>query len=195
MKYSQTITIQNPSVVTYLSLEEAYGDDLTCPCTNIAIEHREFISLSPTIHQLCSSDFISDRWLNYLRGASAGYISADFEHTGSFLFNILASSCRLAKQIIADALSIFYSTRYISSKVVHPDALEQEIEKVSNVYLNTISKTYAQSFELIRDMIISMHYCPVCQPLFSFQIPHISHRSQCLVSFQNTKTMANVRVN
>ena len=152
LEYSQRVTVQNPAVSTYLSLEKTYGDGVVCPCTNIAIERSEFVALSPTFHQVCSSDFISDQWLNYLRTVADLYVSAYFQYTGSALFTILASFCRLANQTINDALPIFYSTRYISSKVIDPVAFVEEMEEVIDFHISTISKTYAESFELIRDM-------------------------------------------
>ncbi|CAF5019105.1 unnamed protein product, partial [Rotaria sp. Silwood1] len=47
-----------------------------CPCSRISISYGEFTSLEPTYHQICSSDFISDRWINAIyTGSNATYFN------------------------------------------------------------------------------------------------------------------------
>ena len=152
LKISQTNTITSPSVTKYSSLEETYGDRVICPCTNIAIKRKDFLSLTPNYHQVCSSDFNSDRWLTYLRTTPASVVSTDFRYVGSVLFGILASFCRLANRTITDSLPNFYSTRYISSKMINVQEFNEEIQSIIDRYISTSSTAFAQSFKLIRDI-------------------------------------------
>lgn len=147
-----TNTMEHPSLTTYLILNAKYGDALICPCTNIAIERHYFLTITPIFHQVCSSDFVEEPWLNYLRSASSRYVSTDFRFTGSVLFTILASFCRLANETINDSLPSFYSTQFVSSKVINQKHLNDEIESIIDLYVSTSSNAFAQSFELIRDM-------------------------------------------
>jgi len=59
-----TISIANPSFNTYIDLEtSSYSNTLRCPCSMMKIPHQKFLSFSPILHQVCSSDLITDRWL------------------------------------------------------------------------------------------------------------------------------------
>ena len=37
-----------------------------CPCENISIEYKDFIEINTTFHAVCSSDFVSRQWRDYL---------------------------------------------------------------------------------------------------------------------------------
>ena len=41
-------------------------NELTCPCSNVAIPYHKFIRLTPIFHQVCSSDFVTESWINLL---------------------------------------------------------------------------------------------------------------------------------
>jgi hypothetical protein len=94
---THTIILNKPLLSVYLSHYEKYAETLTCPCSNIAIAQKEFISLTPTFHQICESDFVKINWLSYLNGASTYLLSSDFRVTGGVLFQILTSFCHLAQ--------------------------------------------------------------------------------------------------
>lgn len=49
---TNTVTIQSPTIDTFEQLEKNYPAKLTCPCSQIAIPHSTFLSISPTFHQV-----------------------------------------------------------------------------------------------------------------------------------------------
>ena len=55
----KTMTTSDPTLNTYKNLQVQYSILLKCPCSNIIIPHKTFISLSPRFHQVCSSDFVT----------------------------------------------------------------------------------------------------------------------------------------
>ena len=59
-------TIFNLNEFHYLKLEELYPNSLLCPCSSISIPYNNFITIQPEYHQICSSDFVSSEWINYI---------------------------------------------------------------------------------------------------------------------------------
>ena len=53
------ITIRQPSKDEFESLPF----DAQCPCSRGSISYDDFTSLEAILHQVCSSDFVSDRWI------------------------------------------------------------------------------------------------------------------------------------
>lgn len=78
------VTIHNPSVITFQELNEKYSTTLHCPCLMNTMAYKEFAVMDTRIHQICSSDFISDEWINalYVHDASR-YSAIDFRTTAS----------------------------------------------------------------------------------------------------------------
>jgi hypothetical protein len=134
---THTIIINTPPLSVYLSHYEKYSETLTCPCSNIAIAQEKFISLTPTFHQICKSDFVKINWLSYLNGASTYLLSSDFRVTGGVLFQILTSFCRLARDAINKSLPEFYSTRFISNNI--------------EFFFLTTANEFISSFDFVRN--------------------------------------------
>ncbi|CAF3585944.1 unnamed protein product [Rotaria sp. Silwood1] len=151
VQVTHTITVNTPLLEVYSSLYEKYAETLTCPCTNIAIEQQEFISLIPTFHQICHSDFVTSNWLSYLNAVSRYLLSSDFRETGSLLFQILTSFCQLAQDAINSSLPKFYSTRFVSNHVTDIKLLNKESQSRIQLYILTTANEFAYSFDFIRD--------------------------------------------
>ena len=54
----------NPSLTAYNELQTLHAGTLKCACSVTAIPYESFTLLSALSHQVCSSDFASDRWLS-----------------------------------------------------------------------------------------------------------------------------------
>jgi len=148
---THTIIVNTPLLSVYLSHYEKYAETLTCPCSNIAIAQEEFISLSPTFHQICESDFVKINWLSYLNGASTYLLSSDFRVTGGVLFQILTSFCHLAQDAINKSLPELYSTHFISNNVVSEQLLKNQSQSNIEFYLLTTANEFVSSFDFVRN--------------------------------------------
>ncbi|CAF1014240.1 unnamed protein product [Adineta steineri] len=153
LSVTHTTDVDAPILKDYLFLYQKYGTKLTCPCTNIAIAQRDFISLIPTFHQVCYSDFVNKSWLSYLNAASGKNLSSDFRSQGGVLFQILASFCRLSQDTINNSLNKFYSTRFISNDVLDEDLLNNQSLSHIKTYKSTTAREFINSFNNIRDTI------------------------------------------
>ena len=97
---TQTITIKTPSVDDYRVLYEKQGTKLSCPCSTITTQYQNFLYIEPQFHQLCSSDFVRDTWLNYTFNAQDLVDIFDFRSYASLIFHAMAAYCSLSSGTI-----------------------------------------------------------------------------------------------
>ncbi|CAF1302865.1 unnamed protein product [Adineta steineri] len=184
---THTTVVDAPILEVYSSLYQKYGTKLTCPCTNIAIAQRDFITLIPTFHQVCYSDFVKKSWLSYLNAASDKYLSSDFRSQGGLLFQILASFCRLSQDTIKNSLNKFYSTRFISNDVLDEDLLKNQSRSHIETYKSTTAREFVNSFNNIRDAISGNQLLSGFLTNFDFKPSKYSSEPQAyLVSYVST---------
>ena len=79
-----TMTIQNPTLAQIQSLPA----NRICPCSRISFSYDKFVSNNVSFHQVCSSDFVSNRWISSLfYGINASYfLETDFVPLASLNF-------------------------------------------------------------------------------------------------------------
>ena len=49
----------------YEKLQMKYSTTISCPCTQVLIEYHQFVELEPTYDAICSSQFVSQQWIDY----------------------------------------------------------------------------------------------------------------------------------
>ncbi len=113
-----TKTQLNPSLDTYKNLQILYSKTLECPCSNIIIPYRTFLSLSPILHEVCSSDFVTDQWISLLEKSTTGYNFPDWRNTAPSQFHFLSDLCKLANTTIEEAVQRFFLQSFIASIVL-----------------------------------------------------------------------------
>ncbi|UJR38908.1 hypothetical protein I4U23_031576 [Adineta vaga] len=55
--------VSNPTLSNYKYLKDLYPNTFRCSCSNAAIPYGKFLSLSPVLHRICSSDYITESWI------------------------------------------------------------------------------------------------------------------------------------
>ncbi|CAF4227799.1 unnamed protein product, partial [Adineta steineri] len=91
-----TVEITKPTYSTYQSLSLNYSQSLQCFCSDISIPYKSFLTIKPRFHDLCSSEFVSQDWINYLYGAGNlvyRYSFTDFRASAVGQFQLLTSLC------------------------------------------------------------------------------------------------------
>ncbi|CAF0815426.1 unnamed protein product [Adineta steineri] len=112
-----TVTIINPSLNTYKNLQMLYSATLNCPCSTKTISYRSFVSLSPVLHQVCSSGFITDDWVALLKRSTAKEPPNDWRNRAVSQFQLLSDFCELADKTINDSVDRFLKKFFIASTV------------------------------------------------------------------------------
>ncbi|CAF4314788.1 unnamed protein product, partial [Adineta steineri] len=60
---TKTVTIDKPTLTQYLDLYSTHSEVLTCPCTTISIGYEKFVQIQYTLHQVCNSTFVNNRYI------------------------------------------------------------------------------------------------------------------------------------
>jgi hypothetical protein len=111
-------TKPDPPLDTYKELQAKYSKTLKCPCSNMIIPYERFITLSPILHQVCSSDLVTDQWISILEHIKTGYEVPDWRNRAFSQFHLLSNLCKLANTTIDDAVHRFLRQLFIASNVL-----------------------------------------------------------------------------
>ncbi|CAF1245633.1 unnamed protein product [Rotaria sordida] len=153
---SVTNQISNPSSKTYENLLIQHSNTLQCPCSRMSIKYKSFMNLSVlNRHQVCSSDFIKDKWIEtlLLPNLQSTYSPTEFQTSAIGFFQLLASFCQFTEQYLTDELSALTNKSLIHSQVVSPLQLNIQIQSIIKQFQVDTSNSFLNILELIRVMI------------------------------------------
>ncbi|CAF1328222.1 unnamed protein product [Adineta steineri] len=138
-------TESKPSLLTYRDMQAKYSKSLRCPCSQVTIPHRKFVSLSPVLHQVCKSDFVTEEWLSLLKSIRTRRSDVDWRNRAFSQFHLLSELCKLANKTIDDARHRFLSQPFIVSNVLP----EIDFEKQLNLTLEQFFQSTIDYFGLL----------------------------------------------
>ena len=143
-----TRTILNPSLTTYNDYDLKYGNNLRCPCSQTIISYNSLISIHPTIHPICSSDFISDRWLKIVKNVY-DHTPQDWRNIAYAQFHLLARLCQLANNTINDAIEEFLIGSLVVSNVISLKEFNKQINQTLNGFFDSTLNSFVSLIELV----------------------------------------------
>ncbi|CAF1332885.1 unnamed protein product [Rotaria sordida] len=145
------IIVENPSEDQFINLPS----DAHCPCSRISLTYDEFISIQTRYHQICSSDFISDRWIKTINfGTNTTYFSAyDFRTEGSALFQSLESFCRLSKDYAIQSINSFNKDLFITPEALKESVFQSQTNVTIHQFQLSSSIEFTAQLELIQKLI------------------------------------------
>jgi hypothetical protein len=147
----QPRTVRNLSYSLYTQLFAQYPKTLICPCTTIAIPNKDFLELNASYHEVCSSIFVQDRWIDFLiRSQIIKLASIEFRHTGTGLFQMLTSLCEQAKQMIDNELLTFDDTPFITANVMSSDLFSEQTIASVDLLISSLQNNFRNLHLLIR---------------------------------------------
>ena len=110
------VVVQSPSLAQFEQLINQHPSTLSCPCSQVIVPYRTFLSFSPQYHQVCSSDFISSAWISGLFSLNTSrYLPLDFRNGASSQFQVLAALCSFTANSVSNALTEFGAQQLITS--------------------------------------------------------------------------------
>lgn len=194
-----TVTINNPSQVTFERLQSMYPSSLQCPCSSISIPYGHIISIEPIYHQLCSSMFISNEWIilldNFFRSY---YMQLDFRATGTSIFQLLRTFCQTVQTSVQDALDVFNQIGLlISPQVLSSTAFSIQADAIIAQFKLTIPNTFLRTLSFVRGVIQSNQFLPAVHTNRQPCIPYINkntlrasvYNSKCTKQKQNVQNI------
>ncbi|CAF5089509.1 unnamed protein product, partial [Rotaria sp. Silwood1] len=140
---TRLIIVSSPSVNDFENIVNRYTTTIACRCSQASILYSQIVALNVRFHQVCSSDFVSEKWFSSLFNVNtSNYYPLDFRLMASAQFQILSILCRISRQAVIDALKEFDATTILSPSALSRDvittyigtSIEQFQKKTLNSY-------------------------------------------------------------
>jgi hypothetical protein len=129
-----------PKLALYKKLQKQYPDTLRCPCSKTAIPYGTFVNVEPSFHQVCSSDFISQSWIDFAFETNTTFIwPMDIRTSLSPMWQLIAAVCSGAMKTIPDALNEFSSLPLINPLILPEDLLRTKTHTALDLILQVVS--------------------------------------------------------
>ncbi|CAF3930412.1 unnamed protein product [Adineta steineri] len=119
-----------PSHEKFSQLARDYPDTLHCPCSKSSINYDKFVNTKVSFHQVCSSEFIQQAWIDKLftnKDISIESID-DARITLSFFWQTIAGLCIASNKSWNDILANFGTTSFITPTVVAEQVIRIQAE-------------------------------------------------------------------
>ncbi|CAF1294864.1 unnamed protein product [Adineta steineri] len=146
------VTIQSPSLSTFIELDNQYSLTLNCPCNQTISEYHHFIfNFKPQYHEICSSDFISRRWidLHLIKPPAAHLYTNDIRYQSPIHFQLLSTLCHAAQQTVDDHLQSFNQTKFITNQVLRNSSFQIRVNSIIDQFKRILPESYQRTIQLI----------------------------------------------
>ncbi|CAF1669857.1 unnamed protein product [Adineta ricciae] len=151
-----SFTIPFPSESTFESLQRKYSSKLSCPCSQPAVSFSEFLSIEPNAyHQICSSDFVSFRFLDILWGnkASHSYFSPVDDKVLSTQFRLLAALCSLAKSTVEERIRTLSNRELVTVEPLSRHSFDDQIHSIVSSFRRETPRDFRRTHEYVNGML------------------------------------------
>ena len=148
---TKTATIPGSSFQRYLQFASRFSKTLTCSCTKISINYEKILRVTYNLHQVCTRDFVTENWTDYLSLQSESVSNFDCRATSVFTFQSLRILCQSVNTTITDSLNSFYSSQYITASVTPSEIFQSQTESLVQQFISSTTNTYRLSLQMIRD--------------------------------------------
>ena len=144
------ITVEQPTKDQF----ESIPVNAQCPCSRVSLSYGEFSSIQVSFHQVCASDFVSNRWITMINsGLNLPYLFwRDFRLFSSGQFQALASFCLLSKSNVNHSIALFALSTLLSPQVLTETLLRSRIQADSDQFQLTAFNTFTPQLNLVREM-------------------------------------------
>lgn len=109
----------------------------------MAVSYRSFLNIQPIFHQLCSSDFVQQDWIDHLTSLDID-LSDDFTYLGALIFRSLTAFCHSTNQTVANALDKFLANPLINEEMLEQDRFQQQIQATLESFRLSTELSYSQ---------------------------------------------------
>ncbi|CAF0739806.1 unnamed protein product [Adineta steineri] len=175
IEVTKVSNVNSPDLTQYLDLYSKYPQTLTCPCTDITIKYEEFLEIEYTLHQLCSSTFVTNDWIAYLAQnhvLTTDYV-AGFLELGTYMFQALKTFCESSNKTISDSLSQFYFNEYTSLTVISKQLFESQSQILMDQFKSSTKNTFLSLLQTLRDTTQANTPMSAVQSAYVFVLPDI----------------------
>ena len=149
-----TNVISTPFQTQYATLMALYSDTMQCPCTNISVAYKHFITVNNTFHQVCSSDFVKEDWLKFLFGDSiwASQEKYDLRVRGAAYFRFLSALCKISQTTINNAVNQFLTESFVSAQAISQSEFLIQLDVITQLFKKITPLQFSRILKLFRDI-------------------------------------------
>ena len=149
-----TITKYLPTVHEFIQLAIRYPGSTRCPCSHTSIGFNEFTRLDVTYHAVCSSDFISQAWIDATFTENVPrFLPIDVRKTLSVFWQSVRSLCALVKSAVSDGFDDFKAKPFLSPEAQTAEYLQTQVRLTLNFSLENSLAKLQRNLLMIRQSI------------------------------------------
>ena len=153
-RQTTTYRIERPSLGTYQDLLQHHAGSLQCSCSQIAITYDVFLDIQPHFHSICSSDFVSEAWIQHVFANSsliAAHSKTDFLASAVSQFQLLASLCGLSQDTTDTSHAQLLNSALVETQLLPINLLNDRVQfRVNTSRFSTVN-TFINTLDLVRD--------------------------------------------
>ena len=144
-----------PSSKKFAHLIGKYPSTLHCPCSQMSIAYETFVFARVEFHQVCSSQFIQQSWIDVVfaeQNRSATSID-DHRRMLSFFWQVIADYCDISKSVWVNTLTAFGGSHMLSSEAVAENVVRSQAEASLDDQKQLAQTAFARNSLLIRRIV------------------------------------------
>ena len=144
-------TVKRPTQATYERLLKKYSATLQCPCAHVSIPYGTFVNVVPIFHQVCSSYFVSQAWIDFVFATNTTFIwPMDVRTSLSAMWQLISALCQSAKNSLNDAIDQFNNSTLINTMVLSEEVLQAQSTAALDISCRAASSTLVRPFLAIQ---------------------------------------------
>ncbi|CAF1401105.1 unnamed protein product [Adineta ricciae] len=131
-----TKAFNEPTFDSYNHLKHKYDDKLRCSCLSISSTYKQYVTIVPIFHQICKSQFISEKWRDDLTRDIFSNLSIydikDYRRFLSAHLQFLQGLCELSIESVKTSIDQFLSSFLVTTELLSESEFQSRIH--SNIY-------------------------------------------------------------
>ena len=125
---TENIVEYSPSISRFSYFAKVYPNTIKCRCSKIAIAYETFVNIKADFHQVCSSEFITQKWIDSIFVQDT-IKDPDIRSYLPFFWQIIAGFCVASNSTWALALGKFNESYAFTEVAITEDILRIRVEE------------------------------------------------------------------
>lgn len=149
----QTSSVQRPSFEKYKNFYDEYESNIECTCSAIVTPYSAILSISPVLHPICSSDFVTDDWLWGLTFTNGANHPEDWFRKSVSQFRLFMKLCNLTKSTVNDMLNQLNLRKVITSKLMSENEFYERLNVTIDAMIQSTEIHYRVIVETLKILL------------------------------------------
>ncbi|CAF4581372.1 unnamed protein product [Rotaria sp. Silwood2] len=162
-----------PSNEKFIQLARKYPNTLQCRCSKVGIAYETFVKTNVDFHQVCSSKFIEQEWIDSISIEKSISLSAtsDVRYYLSFFWQAIAGFCTLGKNTWMNAIARFEKSYILSPIAVREETLRSNALKDLENSISSARVALSRSLLTIRRTMTTNQFVSALETNFYLDYP------------------------